>query len=50
MRLPEFLIDHPDGEIRLSGHRISLYNLVTSYQDGSTPRRFSSSSPPCHST
>jgi uncharacterized protein (DUF433 family) len=34
MNLPEFLIDHPDGEIRLAGHRIGLYSVVRSYQEG----------------
>ncbi len=37
MQLPEFLVDHPDGEIRLTGHRISLYNVVASYKEGTTP-------------
>jgi uncharacterized protein (DUF433 family) len=36
MDLPEFLIDHPDGEIRLTGHRISLYNIISLYQEGYT--------------
>jgi uncharacterized protein (DUF433 family) len=36
MRLPEFLVDHPDGEIRLTGHRISLYDVVSAVQDGET--------------
>jgi uncharacterized protein (DUF433 family) len=34
MHLPEFLIDHPDGEIRLTGSRISLYHVVSRYRDG----------------
>src|SRR5262245_34475575 len=34
MNLPDFLIDHPDGEIRLTGHRISLYHVVDRYQEG----------------
>jgi uncharacterized protein (DUF433 family) len=34
MNLPEFLIDHPDGEIRLVGHRIGLYTVVREYKDG----------------
>ena len=34
MNLPEFLVDHPDGEIRLTGHRISLYHVVYFYQRG----------------
>jgi uncharacterized protein (DUF433 family) len=37
MNLPEFLVDHPDGEIRLTGHRISLYNVISFYQEGYTP-------------
>ena len=37
MNLPEFLVDHPDGEIRLTGHRISLYDVVSFYQEGYTP-------------
>lgn len=28
MQLPDFLIDHPDGEIRLTGHRIGLYHVI----------------------
>src|SRR5438128_1025133 len=34
MNLPAFLIDHPDGEIRLAGHRIGLYTVVREYKDG----------------
>jgi uncharacterized protein (DUF433 family) len=34
MPLPEFLIDHPDGEIRITGHRISLLNVVDLYNEG----------------
>ena len=37
MNLPEFLVDHPDGEIRLTGHRISLYDVIAFHQDGHTP-------------
>jgi uncharacterized protein (DUF433 family) len=36
MNLPDFLIDHPDGEIRLTGHRISLYDVISFHQDGYT--------------
>jgi len=36
MNLPEFLVDHPDGEIRLTGHRISLYQVISFHQDGNT--------------
>ena len=37
MNLPEFLVDHPDGEIRLTGHRISLYHVVYFYNEGFSP-------------
>ena len=37
MNLPEFLVDHPDGEIRLTGHRIGLYDIASFHQDGYTP-------------
>lgn len=33
MRLPEFL-EQQDGEIRLTGHRISLFHLLGSYNEG----------------
>jgi uncharacterized protein (DUF433 family) len=34
LNLPDFLIDHPDGEIRLKGHRISLYDVISFHQEG----------------
>jgi uncharacterized protein (DUF433 family) len=37
MQLPGFLVDHPDGEIRLTGHGIGLYHVVSLYRDGATP-------------
>lgn len=36
MNLPDTLIDHPDGEIRLTGHRISLMNVVDLHNEGVT--------------
>lgn len=39
MNLPDFLVDHPDGEIRLTGHRIGLYSVIAEYQDGQSPER-----------
>lgn len=36
MILPDFLIDHPDGEIRLTGHRIGLAHVVREYNRGGT--------------
>jgi uncharacterized protein (DUF433 family) len=32
--LPEFLTHSPDGEIRLTSHRIGLLHLVQHYNDG----------------
>jgi uncharacterized protein (DUF433 family) len=37
MNLPEFLVDHPDGGIRLTGHRISLCDVVSFYNEGYSP-------------
>lgn len=34
MNLPGFLINHPDGEIRLRGHRIGLFHLISHYNQG----------------
>jgi uncharacterized protein (DUF433 family) len=34
MRLAEFLTQSPDGEIRLTGHRIGLYHVIRGYNEG----------------
>lgn len=34
MMLPDFLTLDADGEVRLTGHRIGLYSVVRSYQEG----------------
>jgi uncharacterized protein (DUF433 family) len=34
MNLPDFLVDHPDGEIRLTGSRIGLSDVVYYYNEG----------------
>ncbi|MGH7168884.1 MAG: DUF433 domain-containing protein [Gemmataceae bacterium] len=34
MNLPDFLTQHPDGDIRLAGHRIGLYTVVRLYREG----------------
>ncbi len=34
MNLPVFLTEWPDGEIMLTGHRISLYHVVSRYKEG----------------
>jgi uncharacterized protein (DUF433 family) len=39
MHLPDFLIDHPDGEIRLTGHRISLFDVVFFFKKAFSPER-----------
>lgn len=36
MSLPAFLTEVPYGEIRLTGHRIGLYHVLSSYKDGYT--------------
>lgn len=33
MKLPDFLTEVPYGDIRLTGHRISLYHIVYYYRD-----------------
>ena len=35
--MPEFLVDHADGTIRLAGHRIGLYHVIDRYQEGYSP-------------
>src|SRR5438105_10678971 len=37
MKLPDFLVDHPDGEIRLTGHRIAPTDIIELYQEGYSP-------------
>jgi uncharacterized protein (DUF433 family) len=34
--LPSYL-EHADGEIRLTGHRIGLFHVVDRYQEGHSP-------------
>ena len=34
MKLPDSLIDHPDGEIRIAGTRIGLFDIVRDYESG----------------
>ena len=36
MDLPSYL-QHADGEIRLTGHRIGLFHVVDRYQEGYSP-------------
>lgn len=36
MNLPDFLTRGPEGEIRLTGHRIDLYLIVLFYNEGHT--------------
>ncbi len=37
MNLPDCLVDHPDGEIRLTGSRIGLFHVVSYYNQGYSP-------------
>ena len=37
MTLPEFLMEHPYGEIRLTGNRIGLEHVVQFYKEGFSP-------------
>ena len=37
MTLADFLVDHPDGEIRVTGHRIGLFHIVRYYNEGYSP-------------
>jgi uncharacterized protein (DUF433 family) len=39
MKLPEFLTERSDGEIVLAGHRITLYHVVTDYNQGYSPEQ-----------
>src|SRR5947209_15590836 len=34
MSLPDYLTRDPDGEIRLTGHRIGLYTVARCYREG----------------
>jgi uncharacterized protein (DUF433 family) len=45
MTLPEFLTQAPDGEIRLTGHRIGLYHLVERYNEGDSAEMLASRYP-----
>ena len=36
MILPEFLTRHEKGEIRMTGHRIDLFHLVSLYNEGNS--------------
>lgn len=36
MKLPEFLMERPDGEIVLTGHSIGLYEVMLYHRDGHT--------------
>jgi uncharacterized protein (DUF433 family) len=42
MTLPSFLTQTPDGEIRLTRHRIGLYHLVERYNDGDSAEMIAS--------
>jgi uncharacterized protein (DUF433 family) len=37
MNLPDFLTEHLDADIRLTGHRIGLFHVVKYYNEGYSP-------------
>ena len=37
MTMPDFLTQAPDGEIRVTGHRIGLFHLTRHYNEGYSP-------------
>jgi uncharacterized protein (DUF433 family) len=39
MDLPEFLTRHEKGEIRLTGHRIDLFHVISHYNEGYSAER-----------
>lgn len=45
MTLPDFLTQSADGEIRLAGHRIGLYQLVQAYDEGESAEMMASHYP-----
>jgi uncharacterized protein (DUF433 family) len=45
MTLPDFLTRDPDGEVRLTGHRIGLYTVVRCYQQGFPAERIADEFP-----
>ena len=45
MQLPEFLVQTADGEILVKDHRIGLYHLVQSYNEGDSAEMLASRYP-----
>lgn len=45
MTLPDFLTQSAEGEIRLAGHRIGLYQLVQAYNEGESAEMLASRYP-----
>jgi uncharacterized protein (DUF433 family) len=45
MTLPEYLTRDPDGEIRLTGHRIGLYTVVRCFREGRSPEQIAEEFP-----
>lgn len=37
MEIQDFLLEDPDGHIRIAGHRIGLHHLVFHYNEGYSP-------------
>ena len=45
MTLPDCLTRDPDGEIRLTGHRMGLYTLIRRYREGRSPEQIAEEFP-----
>lgn len=45
MKLPEFLTEHPYGEIVVTGHRIGLYSIARRYRAGMTAEQIAEEFP-----
>jgi uncharacterized protein (DUF433 family) len=45
MQLPEFLSRDPDGEVRLTGHRIGLYTLIRELREGKSAEEIAAEYP-----
>jgi uncharacterized protein (DUF433 family) len=45
MRLPDFLTQCEDGEIRITDHRIGLYHLIHHYNEGDSAEMLASRYP-----
>ena len=45
MNLPDFLTRDPDGEVRLTGHRVGLYSIIRRSREGRTAEQIAGQFP-----